>query len=283
MRCSRSSTLLGSTAGNLARMDLDWTSARPITAGLARTEVLRFWPRSSPAIAALTARSRPDLRRRLHGLTARRVDQRSHRDRARRSWRKYCASPRNGSNRQVSLLDMGMDSLMAVELATSIEARLDIQLSALALNGGPTIDGRRRTDRPAAAPDRGHGGGIRRQRGARRPGARRRRAARWTDLGVEHAAEFSAEIAAPAPRLSRSPPDSARERSAQSAAGAHGAAQGAAHPGSLAAAYAQERTRTQRAGAGAGQPAARPRPTPTRFPIAGAASICIPIINSCAY
>ncbi len=39
-----------------------------------------------------------------------------------------------------SLLDMGMDSLMAVELATSIEARLDIQLSALALSGGPTIE-----------------------------------------------------------------------------------------------------------------------------------------------
>jgi phthiocerol/phenolphthiocerol synthesis type-I polyketide synthase C len=39
-----------------------------------------------------------------------------------------------------SLLDMGMDSLMGVELATSIGARLDIQLSALALSGGPTIE-----------------------------------------------------------------------------------------------------------------------------------------------
>jgi hypothetical protein len=38
------------------------------------------------------------------------------------------------------LLDMGMDSLMAVELATSIGTRLDIQLSALALSGGPTIE-----------------------------------------------------------------------------------------------------------------------------------------------
>ena len=33
-----------------------------------------------------------------------------------------------------------MDSLMAVELATSIEARLDIRISALALSGGPTIE-----------------------------------------------------------------------------------------------------------------------------------------------
>ena len=40
----------------------------------------------------------------------------------------------------MSLLEMGMDSLMAVELATSIEARLDIQLSVLTLSGGPTIE-----------------------------------------------------------------------------------------------------------------------------------------------
>jgi hypothetical protein len=33
-----------------------------------------------------------------------------------------------------------MDSLMAVELATSIEARLDIRISALALSGGPTVE-----------------------------------------------------------------------------------------------------------------------------------------------
>jgi acyl carrier protein len=40
----------------------------------------------------------------------------------------------------IPLLDMGMDSLMAVELAASIESALDIQLSALALSGGPTIE-----------------------------------------------------------------------------------------------------------------------------------------------
>jgi phthiocerol/phenolphthiocerol synthesis type-I polyketide synthase C len=40
----------------------------------------------------------------------------------------------------MSLLDMGMDSLMAVELATSIDSRLDVRLSALALSGGPTIE-----------------------------------------------------------------------------------------------------------------------------------------------
>jgi acyl carrier protein len=39
-----------------------------------------------------------------------------------------------------SLFDMGMDSLMAVELATSIESRLDVRISALALSGGPTIE-----------------------------------------------------------------------------------------------------------------------------------------------
>jgi acyl transferase domain-containing protein/acyl carrier protein len=39
-----------------------------------------------------------------------------------------------------SLLDVGMDSLMAIELATSIESRLAIQLSALSLTDGPTIE-----------------------------------------------------------------------------------------------------------------------------------------------
>ena len=39
-----------------------------------------------------------------------------------------------------SLFDMGMDSLMAVELATSIEGRLGIQLSALALSNAHTIE-----------------------------------------------------------------------------------------------------------------------------------------------
>ena len=39
-----------------------------------------------------------------------------------------------------SLFDMGMDSLMAVELATSIEGRLGTQLSALALSDAPTIE-----------------------------------------------------------------------------------------------------------------------------------------------
>ncbi len=39
-----------------------------------------------------------------------------------------------------SLLDMGMDSLMAVELAGSIEGRLGVQLSAMALGDAPTIE-----------------------------------------------------------------------------------------------------------------------------------------------
>jgi acyl carrier protein len=40
----------------------------------------------------------------------------------------------------VSLFEMGMDSLMAVELATSLEVRLGIQLSAMSLSNGPTIE-----------------------------------------------------------------------------------------------------------------------------------------------
>ncbi len=40
----------------------------------------------------------------------------------------------------VSLVEIGMDSLMAVELATSIEVRLGVQLSAMSLSDGPTIE-----------------------------------------------------------------------------------------------------------------------------------------------
>jgi acyl transferase domain-containing protein/NADPH:quinone reductase-like Zn-dependent oxidoreductase/NADP-dependent 3-hydroxy acid dehydrogenase YdfG/acyl carrier protein len=40
---------------------------------------------------------------------------------------------------QRSLFDMGLDSLMAVELALGIEKRLGIRLSAMALNEGPTV------------------------------------------------------------------------------------------------------------------------------------------------
>jgi acyl carrier protein len=39
-----------------------------------------------------------------------------------------------------SLFELGMDSLMAVELASSIEARVGVQLSALSLSDSPTVE-----------------------------------------------------------------------------------------------------------------------------------------------
>ena len=39
-----------------------------------------------------------------------------------------------------SLPDMGMDSLMAVELSMSLETRVGVQLAALSLSDGPTIE-----------------------------------------------------------------------------------------------------------------------------------------------
>ena len=145
-----------------------------------------------------------------------------------------------------------MDSLMAVELATSIEARARHSIVGARTQRRSDHRQRRRTHRRLLHPVEDAAAACRRRRGARGAGARRRRTASLADFGVENAAEFGAEIATPPPpRRSRSPPGSARERPAQSAAWPHGAAQGAAHPGSLAAAYAQDRTRTQRAGAGA--------------------------------
>jgi hypothetical protein len=90
---------------------------------------------------------------------------------------------------------MGMDSLMAVELATSLEARLDIQLSALALSGGPTIaavvERIVRLMHPVedTAPASGGTSELAAQ-------ALAVAAQHVTDLGVEHAAELGAEIAA---------------------------------------------------------------------------------------
>ena len=39
-----------------------------------------------------------------------------------------------------SLFDIGMDSLMAVELSLSLETRIGVHLSALSLSDGPTIE-----------------------------------------------------------------------------------------------------------------------------------------------
>jgi phthiocerol/phenolphthiocerol synthesis type-I polyketide synthase C len=132
-------TLLGSSAGNLGLIDLDWSTLgrflpaahAPKFSELARTVVGER--------GAHGTESAQDLRHRLDGLAGDALAT-ALTDIVRAEVAEILRIVPDRIEPGISLLDMGMDSLMAVELATSIEARLDIQLSALALSGGPTIE-----------------------------------------------------------------------------------------------------------------------------------------------
>jgi phthiocerol/phenolphthiocerol synthesis type-I polyketide synthase C len=131
-------SLLGSTAGNLGLIDLDWgtlgrflpASQAPKFSDLARSVV---------GERGNAAESAHDLRRRLEGLAGSALAT-ALAEIVRTEVAEILRIAPERIEPGVSLLDMGMDSLMAVELATSIESRLDIQLSALAFSGGPTIE-----------------------------------------------------------------------------------------------------------------------------------------------
>jgi NAD(P)-dependent dehydrogenase (short-subunit alcohol dehydrogenase family)/acyl carrier protein len=127
-------------AGNLGFLDLDWnTLSRSLPAAQAPkfSELARLTVGGDRGAHA--GDSAQDLRRWLKGLPA---------DQALTELTALVRAEVAGILRiaperiepAASLLDMGMDSLMAVELATSIEARLDIRISALALSGGPTVE-----------------------------------------------------------------------------------------------------------------------------------------------
>jgi acyl carrier protein len=132
-------TLLGSSSANLGLIDLDWgmlgrclpASQAPKFSALARSVVVERGERGTE--------SAHDLRLRLKGLSGSALlAPLTEIVRAEVAGILRIAPER--IEPRTSLLDMGMDSLMAVELSTSIERRLDIQLSALALSGGPTIE-----------------------------------------------------------------------------------------------------------------------------------------------
>jgi phthiocerol/phenolphthiocerol synthesis type-I polyketide synthase C len=132
-------TLLGSTAGSLGLIDFDWATLRrslPASRAPKFSELARSGAGDRSAHGVESAK---DLRRRLDGLSAAALAM-TLTEIVRTEVAEILRIAPERIEPGVSLLDMGMDSLMAVELATSIEARLDIQLSALALSGGPTIE-----------------------------------------------------------------------------------------------------------------------------------------------
>jgi phthiocerol/phenolphthiocerol synthesis type-I polyketide synthase C len=132
-------TLLGSSCGNLALIDLDWAM---LSRCLPASQAPKFSTLARSVIAGRGDRgteSAHDLRLRLEGLSGSALSAAlTEIVRAEVAGILRIAPERIEPG--TSLLDMGMDSLMAVELATSIDMRLDIQLSALALSGGPTTE-----------------------------------------------------------------------------------------------------------------------------------------------
>jgi phthiocerol/phenolphthiocerol synthesis type-I polyketide synthase C len=132
-------TLVGSSAGSLGLIDLDWTtlarflpaSQAPKFFGLARSVVRERGTHGTE--------SGQDLRRRLDGLTGSELTA-ALTEIVRAEVAEILRIAPERIEPGISLLDMGMDSLMAVELAASIETQLGIQLSALALSGGPSIE-----------------------------------------------------------------------------------------------------------------------------------------------
>jgi acyl carrier protein len=132
--------LIAAPAGNLGFLDLDWNT---LSRSLPAAHAPKFSDLARLAAGgdrgAHAGDSAQDLRRWLKALPA---------DEALTELTALVRAEVAGILRiaperiepAASLWDMGMDSLMAVELATSIESRLDIQISALALSGGPTIE-----------------------------------------------------------------------------------------------------------------------------------------------
>jgi phthiocerol/phenolphthiocerol synthesis type-I polyketide synthase C len=194
-------TLLGSAAGNLALIDLDWATLRR---SLPASQSPKFSELARSVVGERSAHgteSAQELRRRLDGLTGNALAT-ALAEIVRAEVAEILRIAPERIEPGISLLDMGMDSLMAVELATSIEARLDIQLSALALSGGPTIESvverivrLLHPSEVLAAPDAGNAALVEEVLvfvAAQHLG----------DLSAENAAEFSAEISAAAVPLS---------------------------------------------------------------------------------
>jgi acyl transferase domain-containing protein/NADPH:quinone reductase-like Zn-dependent oxidoreductase/NAD(P)-dependent dehydrogenase (short-subunit alcohol dehydrogenase family)/acyl carrier protein len=132
-------TVLGSSAGNLGLMDLDWSTLGRFLPAAHAPKFFELARTVAGERGVHGTESAQDLRRRLDGLAEDALAN-ALTDIVRAEVAEILRIVPERIEPGVSLLDLGMDSLMAVELATSIEARLDIQLSALALSGGPTIE-----------------------------------------------------------------------------------------------------------------------------------------------
>ena len=131
--------MLGSSEGTRGLIDLEWASLSRFLPAAQAPKFSELARSIRSERSAHGAESALELRRRLDGLADDALNA-AVTEIVRAEVAEILRIAPERIDPAVSLLDLGMDSLMAVELVTSIEARFDIQMSALALDGGPPID-----------------------------------------------------------------------------------------------------------------------------------------------
>jgi acyl carrier protein len=131
--------MLGSCEGTRGLVDLDWASLSRFLPAAQAPKFSELARSIRSERSAHGTESALELRRRLDGLAGEALNA-AVTEIVRAEVAEILRIAPERIDPAVSLLDLGMDSLMAVELVTSIEARFDIQMSALALDGGPPID-----------------------------------------------------------------------------------------------------------------------------------------------
>jgi acyl transferase domain-containing protein/NADPH:quinone reductase-like Zn-dependent oxidoreductase/acyl carrier protein len=129
--------VLAAETSHVGYLDLDWSVLGRFLPGARApkfSELARLASRDPAA-----GDSAPDLRRWLRGLPEGEVLS-ALTEHLRRQVAQVLRIAPERIEPGVSLIELGMDSLMAVELAASIEDRLGLHLSALSLNDSPTVE-----------------------------------------------------------------------------------------------------------------------------------------------
>ena len=129
--------ILATETSHVGYLELDWSVLGRFLPGARApkfSELARLASHNSTA-----GESTPDLRRSLRGLPETEILT-ALTEHLRRQVAQILRIAPERIEPGVSLIELGMDSLMAVELAASVEDRLGLHLSALSLNDSPTVE-----------------------------------------------------------------------------------------------------------------------------------------------
>ncbi|HUE30470.1 MAG TPA: SDR family NAD(P)-dependent oxidoreductase, partial [Verrucomicrobiae bacterium] len=130
-------SLLSAGAPTVGVLELDWSVLGRFLPGSAAPKFSELAHQDERGAAA--AEQPQDLRRWLEGLPRAQLVP-ALTGLVRTEIAQILRTPAERIDATVSLFEAGMDSLMAVELATSLEVRLGVPLSAMSLSDGPTIE-----------------------------------------------------------------------------------------------------------------------------------------------